>query len=140
MTNSKGPSFTPHLPPEEHIVPNYFTIYERARIFHIYSALKPPVKGNKNMNYCLEPKPWSLHRWGGTPAVYMSHHPTRLKRERKSSTGMQTHAFEQGESSSRFDFHSTVRLYSAAAKTTCNESEARGGIQRGMHREIRGIQ
>lgn len=81
-------------------------------------ALRPLVKGNKTMNYCLQPKPWSMHRWERMPAVYMSHHPTRFKQERKPRTGLQTHAFEQSKSSSRFDFHSTVRLHCAAGRTT----------------------
>lgn len=39
------------------------------------------------MNYCLESKPWSMHCWGGTPSVCMSHCPTRFKQQKKDSTG-----------------------------------------------------
>ena len=136
----KDPGFPPLLPQHSTLRQTILPSIKVEESSTFAQALRPPVKGNKKMNYCLQPKPWSMHRWGRMPAVYMSHHPTRFKRERKPSTGLQTHAFEQNKSSSRFDFHSTVCLHCAAGKTTCNKSKAWRVIQMGMHRETGGIQ
>lgn len=140
MTNSKGPGFSSPLTPAQHTAPNYSTTSESGKIFYICSSFK--ASSERQQKYELLPSTKTLVHapMGRMPPVYMSHHPTRFKRERKPSTGLQTHAFEQSKSSSRFDFHSTVCLHCAAGKTTRNKSEARHGIQMGMHGETRGIQ